>query len=68
MVGFRLVVLILVLFAVIAGLLAKKWLSAGPPTPDMAIEEAKTTRESSSRGHRATTPKLAGARPGADHA
>ena len=30
----------------IAGLLAKKWLSAGPPTPDMAIEEAKITRES----------------------
>ena len=34
------------MFAVIAGLLAKKWLSSGPPTPDMAIEEAKITRES----------------------
>ncbi len=31
--------------AVIAGLLAKKWLSSGPPTPDMAIEEAKVTRD-----------------------
>ncbi len=37
--------LILVLLAVIAGLLAKKWLSSGPPTPDMAIEEAKATRD-----------------------
>ena len=33
--------LILVVLAAIAGLLAKKWLSTGPPTPDMAIEEAK---------------------------
>ena len=43
--GFLIVFGILVLFAVIAGLLAKKWLSSGPPTPDMAIEEAKATRE-----------------------
>ena len=44
-VGFGLTTLILILFAGIAGLLAKKWLSAGPPTPDMAIEEAKITRD-----------------------
>ena len=43
--GYLLVVLLLVVFAVIAGLLAKKWLSSGPPTPDMAIEEAKATRD-----------------------
>ena len=40
MVGF-----LLVLMGVIAGLLAKKWLSTGAPTPDMAIEEAKVTRQ-----------------------
>ena len=43
--GFLIVFLILVVLAVIAGLLAKKWLSSGPPTPDMAIEEAKVTRD-----------------------
>ncbi len=43
--GFLIVFLILVALAVIAGLLAKKWLSSGPPTPDMAIEEAKATRD-----------------------
>ena len=43
--GFLIVFLILVVLAVIAGLLAKKWLSSGPPTPDMAIEEAKATRD-----------------------
>ena len=44
--GFAITTGILLLFAAIAGLLAKKWLSSGPPTPDMAIEEAKITRES----------------------
>ena len=44
-IGFLITTLILVLLAVIAGLLAKKWLSGGPPTPDMAIEEAKATRD-----------------------
>jgi uncharacterized membrane protein YqjE len=44
--GFAITTGILVLLAVIAGLLAKRWLSSGPPTPDMAIEEAKITRES----------------------
>jgi len=43
--GFAITTGILILFAAIAGLLAKKWLSAGPPTPDMAIEEAKITRD-----------------------
>jgi uncharacterized membrane protein YqjE len=44
-IGFGITTLILLVFAAIAGLLAKKWLSSGPPTPDMAIEEAKITRE-----------------------
>lgn len=44
-VGFAVVTLLLVIFAIIAGLLAAKWLKAGPPTPDMAIEQAKITRD-----------------------
>lgn len=45
-VGFGITTLILLVMAAIAGLLAKKWLSSGsPPTPDMAIEEAKVTKE-----------------------
>jgi hypothetical protein len=44
--GFLITTLILVVFAVVAGLLAKKWLSSGAPTPDLAIEEAKLTRQS----------------------
>jgi hypothetical protein len=43
--GFAITTLILVVLGVIAGLLAKKWLSTGPPTPDMAIQEAKVTKE-----------------------
>jgi MFS family permease len=44
-VGFLIVFGILVLLAVIAGLLAKKWISGGsPPTPDLAIEQAKQTK------------------------
>jgi hypothetical protein len=43
--GFLVTTLILVALAVVAGLLAKKWLSSGPPTPDLAIEEAKLTRQ-----------------------
>jgi hypothetical protein len=44
--GFAAVTVGLMLLAVIAGLLAKRWLSRGaPPTPDLAIEEAKRTRE-----------------------
>lgn len=44
--GFAITTGILIVLAAIAGLLAKKWLSTGAPTPDMAIEEAKITRES----------------------
>jgi hypothetical protein len=44
--GFLLSFGVLVLLAVIAGLLALRWIKGGaPPTPDMAIEEAKLTRE-----------------------
>lgn len=43
--GFLIVTLVLLVLAAVAGLLAKKWLSAGPPTPDLAIEEAKITRQ-----------------------
>jgi cobalamin biosynthesis protein CobD/CbiB len=44
-VGFGIVTLLLVILAAIAGLLAAKWLKAGPPTPDMAIEQARITRD-----------------------
>lgn len=44
-VGFGIVTLLLLVLAAVAGLLAKKWLSSGAPTPDQAIEEAKITRE-----------------------
>ena len=44
-IGYLMVVGVLVLFGAIAGLLAKKWLSSGPPTPDLAIQEAKLTRQ-----------------------
>ncbi len=47
--AFGIVTLGLVLLAVIAGFLAARWLSAGPPTPDMAIEQAKLTRETLER-------------------
>jgi len=43
--GFAIVTLLLVVMAVVAGLLAKRWLSTGAPTPDLAIEEAKLTRQ-----------------------
>ena len=43
--GFAITTGILILLAAVAGLLAKKWLSTGAPTPEMAIEEAKITRE-----------------------
>lgn len=44
-VGFGIVTLLLVILAIISGLLAAKWLKAGPPTPDMAIQQAKITRD-----------------------
>lgn len=48
-VGFGLVTLLLIGLGVLAGLKAKKWLSTGPPTPDIAIKEAKITRETLER-------------------
>jgi len=45
-VGFLAVTVLLLMAAAVAGLLAKRWLSNGPPTPDLAIEEAKLTRQS----------------------
>ena len=42
--GFGIVTLLLIALGVVAGLLAKRWLSTGAPTPDQALEEAKITR------------------------
>lgn len=42
--GFAIVTLLLIVLGAVAGVLAKRFLSAGPPTPDQAIEEAKITR------------------------
>ena len=45
-VGFLMTAGVLLLLAAIAGLLAYRWIKGGaPPTPDLAIEEAKRTRE-----------------------
>ena len=45
-VGFLLSFAVLVLLTAIAGLLALRWIKGGsPPTPEMAIEQAKLTRE-----------------------
>ena len=43
--GFAIVTLILIVLGAVAGLLAKRWLSTGAPTPDLAIEEARITRQ-----------------------
>ncbi len=43
--GYLIVVALLVIGAVVAARLAKKWLSPGAPKPDMAIREAKMTRQ-----------------------
>jgi hypothetical protein len=44
--GFLLTAGLLVVLAAIAGYLAYRWLRSGaPPTPDLAIEEAKLTRD-----------------------
>jgi hypothetical protein len=49
--GFFAMAVILLLFGVLAGLLAAKAVRRGaPPTPDMAIEEAKKIRETVSAG------------------
>jgi Putative Actinobacterial Holin-X, holin superfamily III len=42
--GYGIVTALLVVLAIVAGVLAARWLRAGPPTPDMAIEQAKLTR------------------------
>lgn len=48
--GFAMVTLLLLLLALLAGLAAARLVSRGaPPTPDMAIEEARRTRESLER-------------------
>ncbi len=45
--GFGMVTLLLALLALLAGLAAARLVSRGaPPTPDMAIEQARLTRES----------------------
>jgi uncharacterized membrane protein YqjE len=44
--GFAITTGILLLISALAGLLALRWLRGGsPPTPELAIEEAKRTRE-----------------------
>jgi hypothetical protein len=44
--GYAVVTGLLLLLAIVAGLLAFRWIKGGaPPTPDLAIEEAKRTRE-----------------------
>jgi uncharacterized membrane protein YqjE len=44
--GFLITTALLFILAVVAGLVAKRLFETGaPPTPDMAIEEAKKTRE-----------------------
>jgi hypothetical protein len=44
-IGFLIVFGILILFAGLAGLMGLRWIKKGaPPTPDLAIEEAKRTR------------------------
>ena len=44
--GFAVVTALLLLLAAIGGFIAYRLLKAGaPPTPDMAIEEARLTRE-----------------------
>lgn len=44
-VGYAIVTVILIVLGVVAGLLARRAFQTGPPTPDLAIEEAKRTRE-----------------------
>jgi hypothetical protein len=44
--GYLLTVGVIVLIGVVAGFLGIRWLKGGsPPTPDLAIEEAKRTRD-----------------------
>ena len=47
--GFLIVTVALFLFAAIAGLIGLRWIKKGaPPTPDMAIDEAKRLKETDS--------------------
>jgi uncharacterized membrane protein YqjE len=49
-IGFLIVFGILIAFAGLAGLMGLRWIKKGaPPTPDLAIEEAKRTRAELSR-------------------
>jgi hypothetical protein len=58
--GFFAMALILVVLGVIAGLLAYRAVKAGaPPTPDMAIEEARKIRETVSSSSGPSTPSSA---------
>ena len=58
--GFFAMALILVVLGVIAGLLAYRAVKAGaPPTPDMAIEEARKIRETVSTSSGPSTPAFA---------
>ena len=44
-VGFLIVFFIIIIMATVAGLVGVRWIKKGaPPTPDMAIEQAKLTR------------------------
>ena len=47
--GFGITFLLLVALAALAGFKAKQWLSAGPPTPDAALQEARITRQALER-------------------
>jgi hypothetical protein len=57
-IGFGITTLILLGLGVVAGLLAKKWLSTGAPTPDMAIAEAKITRDTLEQHQTEIHPKI----------
>jgi hypothetical protein len=47
--GFGITTLLFVALGVAAGLKAKQWLSTGPPTPDIALQEARITRNTLER-------------------
>ncbi len=58
-VGYLIVTVILVILAVIAGLLARRFFKRGsPPTPEMAIEQAKLTRDSLEHAVEGDAPPL----------
>jgi uncharacterized membrane protein YqjE len=51
-IGFLIVFGILILLAAVAGMLGLRWIKKGsPPTPDLAIEEAKRTRAEIMESH-----------------